>query len=441
MRSKTRSKPGDFTEAFGQLVSEKALERMVERWGPRKRRPPTLSHVQLLKGLVFHAMRGSGNLAASVGELTSQRISDSALSQRRGHLPWALFESLMEEALSAKADRQKHPGAFYQGRRLMGIDGSQFSVSNTPQNKETFIKAASRRLKAAFGKLGVSVLVELGLHNPVGASIGAAGMSEQELSRELLGKLPAESLLLADRAYGLGCWVKRIKEQHPEGDRDFLFRVPSHCKTQVLEIFADGSAWVEIEVEKEKYQLREIIGKVRRPRGKWSTIRLWTSLQDNRQFPALELLGLYGRRWEQEGFYRELKVDMRSATLLQSHTQETAAQEIAALLVAQAIVVEQRVAIAEQGNVDVLRISFQKTYFRLQGLWDVLAIGAGILSKKQVQQLTREVMTQIARWALPPRRKRSCPRKVRQPIGSWPRLTKNTYQQGETETEITPIIL
>ena len=100
----------------------------------------------------------------------------------------------MDCGLCAKADPKRHPGAFYQGLRLLGIDGSQFSVSNTPQNKKTFIKAASRRLKAAFGKVGVSVLIELGLHNPVAAGVGAAGVSEQALSRPLLARtksLPA----------------------------------------------------------------------------------------------------------------------------------------------------------------------------------------------------------------------------------------------------------
>ena len=40
------------------------------------------------------------------------------------------------------------------------------------------------------------------------------------------------------------------------------------------------------------------------------------------------MLKVYGKRWEQEGFYQELKVDLRSAELVQSHTPETAAQEI-----------------------------------------------------------------------------------------------------------------
>lgn len=439
MRTKSQFHGGDFQNQFDQLMCPQQLEHILADFGPQKRCPPVLALNQLISSLVFHVLQDSGTFAVNVKHLTGQPISDSALSQRRENIPWMVFEQIMDCALSAKADQTKHPGAFYRGRRLLGIDGSQFSVSNTPQNKKSFIKAAARRMKAAFGKVGVSVLTELGLHNPVAATVGAAGMSEQELSRPLLGKLPPGSLLLGDRAYGLGCWVKRIKEMYPAGDRDFLLRVKSTCKTKVLEAFPDGSAWVEIEVEGERFQLREIRGRVRRPGGKWSEVRLWTSLKDWQKCPAGELLALYGRRWEQEIFYKELKVDMRSAELLKSHTEATAAQEIAALILAHAILVEQRLAAAAEGAVDVLRISFRKTLHYLEPLWLIIQCSEGLLTQQQIQEMTRRVMVQIAECAIPPRRKRSCPRAVRQPIGSWPRLVKNTYQKGETEWTVSPI--
>jgi hypothetical protein len=46
------------------------------------------------------------------------------------------------------------------------------------------------------------------------------------------------------------------------------------------------------------------------------------------------------RRWEQEAFYQEPKVDMRSPPCLQSHMPLRAIQEIAALILAHALLVE-----------------------------------------------------------------------------------------------------
>lgn len=441
MRATSQIPVGSFQHKFNQLVCPRQLQTILQNCGPAKRRPPKLPLSQLVASLVFHVVRDCDTFANNVKQLTGQKISDSALSRRRENIPWEVFDRIMDCALSAKADPARHPDAFYQGRRLMGIDGSQFSVSNTPRNKKTFLKAASRRMKAAFGKVGVSVLTELGLHNPVAASVGKAGMSEQVLSLPLLEKLPAGSLLLGDRAYGLGCWVKRIKDLYPEGDRDFLLRVKSTCKVKVLKTLKDGSAWVEIEVKGERFELREIRGRVRRPGGKWSHVRLWTSLRDCKECPAEELLALYGRRWEQEIFYKELKVDMRSAELLKSHTEQTAMQEIAALILGHAILVGQRMAAATEGAVDVLRVSFKKTLRFLEPLWMILQCSEGLLTRRQIQEMTRRVMAQIAEYAIPPRRKRSCPRAVRKPIGSWPRLVRNTYQIGETESSVSPISL
>lgn len=436
MRRVSRIPKGDFTTSFHQLISRQQLSRLVDRFGPLKRRPALLALDDFLVGFVFHAAKNSGTLAANMHSVTGQSLSDSALSQRRQNLPWMLFDQLMEQSLQPIAELEKHPSAFYHGLVLLGLDGSQFSVMNTPENKGSFIKAASRRMKAAFGKVGLSVLVELGLHNPIAASVGPAEMSEQVLSLPLLDRLPAQSLTLADRAYGVGCWVRRILERYPEGNRHFLFRVKADCKSKVLELFPDGSAWVEIEVEGKKLQIREIRGRVKRPGCGWTEVRLWTSLQDWEKHPGRELMSLYGQRWEQEIFYKELKVDMRSTVWLKSHTVVTACQEIAALIIAHAVLVRERVSIAEKAGVEVLRISFMKTIEYLEPLWIVLQASEGILSKTQIKQMTGRVLDQIAQFAIPPRRKRSSPRAVRQPIGKWPRLTRNTYQHGETIFEI-----
>ncbi len=121
--------------------------------------------------------------------------------------------------------------------------------------------------------------------------------------------------------------------------------------------------------------MRAIVGRVQRAgRGAVTPGRLWTSLLDWAQHPAAELLALSGRRWEQEVFYKEIKVDMRSTPYLQSHTPWTAIQEIAALILAYAVLVGCRLEAARLGQVGVLRISFLKTLQIVQGLWRFLEI-------------------------------------------------------------------
>lgn len=438
MQKHTASSGSVFKSLFRHVLPSGTIRRIFKLCGPARRRPGLLTQSELVMSLVFHFLAGAGTFAQHVLQLMGVSISDSALSQRRALLPWQVFESLMAEALRPKADRRRHPEAFYHGLRLCGIDGSLYSVANTPQVKTQMGKARTRRQKAAFAKVGVAVMVELGLHNPIAAAIGPKGESEMVLARQLIDPLPEQSLWISDRYYGVPVLLIELGEIHGQGGREFLVRVKGNLKSRCLEIYADGSALVEIRAGKKKRLVREIVGQVRRGSGQWSRVRLWTSLLDWRQHPASELLALYARRWEQESFYKELKVDLRSSQLVQSHTPLTAAQEIAAWIIAYAILVEERMKAAAVGEVAVLRISFLKTLEAVRGLWRVLETGAGIFTAKQVRQLVRRTLREIAQMALPKRRARSCPRALRQPVSSWPRLLKNTYQTGLPQYELIP---
>ena len=85
-------------------------------------------------------------------------------------------------------------------------------------------------------------------------------------------------------------------------------------------------------------------------------------------------------------FYRELKRQLRKSALLQAHTVTTAAQEIAALMVAAALLARARDR-AAAGLVPVLRVSFVKLLELMRPLWLVLALGEDLLSSRQQEQL------------------------------------------------------
>ena len=126
----------------------------------------------------------------------------SSVSEPRARLPWEVFSELLRLGLRPLARAAAHPGAFRRGWRLVALDGTQFSLTNTAQTKATLRKAKSRRGGIAFAKITAGVLLELGLHDPLAAAIGRGGQSEWALALELLAQLPAQALLLADRLHG-----------------------------------------------------------------------------------------------------------------------------------------------------------------------------------------------------------------------------------------------
>ena len=102
----------------------------------------------------------------------------------------------MRRALRPRATPRQHREAFWRGWRLVGLDGTQFSLINTPQVPRVE-KARTRRGRAAFAKITTAVLLEIGLHNPLAAAIGRRGESEWALAQRLLAQLPTRALLLA----------------------------------------------------------------------------------------------------------------------------------------------------------------------------------------------------------------------------------------------------
>jgi hypothetical protein len=434
MRTQSAVPAATFKALFTEFISWSFIYALLRRCGVRRRCPPVVTAVELIQGLVFHVISDAGTLAQHVKQLTGKTITDGALAQRRALLPPAVFDELMGAALKPKADPIRHPQAFYHGLRLCGVDGSLFSITNTPQVKKHMRKARSRRGRAAFPKVGAAVMVELGLHNPLAAALGAQGESEMVLAKQVLSAQPPKSLLLSDRYYGVPELLVGLSAQ--EG-RHFLVRVKRNLKRRLLEVYPDGSVLVEIGSGKVTRLVREILGRVQRAgRGAATTVRLWTSLLDWRRHPAAQLLALYARRWEQEVFYKELKVDLRSTPRLQSHTPLTAIQEIAALILAYAVLVNYRVEAASAGEVDVLRISFMKTLQVVQGLWQFLEVSADLLTPAQVRLVVRRTLRRIADMAIPKRRQRSCQRALRQPVSSWPRLRKNTCRKGPVEYSV-----
>jgi len=404
---------------------------------PRRGRKPRVALASLLAALVFHVMNPTGTLAEHFAMLFEDALNDSACSDRRARLPWQLFAQLMRGVLRPLARPRRHPEAFWRGWLLTALDGTQHSVTNTPQNNGALRKAKARRGRAAFAKLSTSVLLELGLHNPLAAAIGQKGQSEWELSLSLLAHLPKQALLLADRLSGCAAFAAQALRACQRVGSHFLFRARTQIQVQGVRRFKDGSRLVRVPVRKkgqprvivEWLDLREMRVQLRRPGFRPTELRLWTTLLDPATAPAAELVELYAQRWEHELFYREIKRQLRKSGLLHSHTVTTAAQEVAALILAAALLAQERDR-AAAGQVPVLRVSFLKLLELLRPLWLVLALGDDLLSARQKEQLTERFYEQARTCLTPKRRLRSCPRKIRQPVSGWPRLLKNKYGEG-----------
>jgi hypothetical protein len=424
--------PGGFLDVWTRFLGAEPMPTVPRRRGRRPRIPLT----QLLPALTFHVMQDAGTLGEHFFELFGQPLADSSWSDRRRRLPWDIFAELMRRVLRPRATRN-HAGAFWRRWRLLALDGTQFSLTNTRQILAGRPKTRSRRGRAAFAKLPATVLVELGLHNPVAAAIGREGESEWALALQLLPHLPTGALVLADRLYGCAAFAAQAVAVCERVGSHLLFRARTLIKPEVIRRLRDGSRLIRVPVRETGrpqrivgwLEIREIRVRVGRPGHRTQELRLWTSLRDPRTAPALDLAQLYARRWEHELYFREVKRQLRKTDLLQSHTVDTAAQEVAALVLASAVLAVERATVAGD-DVPALRVSFPKLPRVVQAMWLTVELGAGILTDRQTQQILRRGQAHLRRQLTPPRRSRSCPRKVRLPVRRWPRLMRNESVEG-----------
>lgn len=435
----TYDSPPGFLEAWARLIGPRGVPTVATRRGRKPRVPLT----QVLAALTFHVMQDAGTLAEHLFQLFRTPLADSSWSDRRLRLPWEIFAELMRRALRPRATPRQHREAFWRGWRLVGLDGTQFSVINTPQVTTMWEKARTRRGRAAFAKITTAVLLEIGLHNPVAAAVGRQGESEWALGQRLLAQLPKRALLLGDRLYGVVAFARLAHATCGTVGSHFLLRASRTVKPRVIQRLADGSRLVGLPVRAprnpnrivEWLEVREIRVRVQRAGYRAHELRLWTTLRDPRTAPALELAQVYASRWEHELYFREIKRQLRRSAVLQSHTVETAAQEIAAIVLASAVIADERARVATR-HVPALRVSFGQVLQIVRGMWLCFGPFDDILTEPQKARVARRGRALIRRSVLAPRRPRTCARAVRQPVTPWPRLLRPESIEGPWQLQI-----
>jgi len=408
---------------------------------------------QFIWALVVHALSAQGSLGLHLRAMTGVQVSDSAAIQRRAGLPWEWFEALFAQILRPLAQRSAHPESFYHGHRLLALDGSEWSLRNTAS---VTTGARPRHTnqhssEAAFFKWRCAVLIEAGTHQPLAAARALPGLAHAEgelnIARRTLGGIARDedTLLLADRLYGCGRFIADVGVAAGERCK-VLLRVKQALKAKVIKKLSDGSALVEITVcvagsnqVERKLEVREIRGWVSKEASAKdrSEVRLWSTLLDAKKHPAKELLALYTQRWEQELFFRELKSHASREHLLRAGSEQKAAAEYGALIIAAGLLAQQRVAAAQQVDLPVLRVSVSKISMAMEHLLPVLAVTGELITGKQRAAIIAKFMKHAAKEAvLPPRRKRSCQRGVRKPVCSWPRIHSRAYLNGACLYEV-----
>lgn len=298
------------------------------------------------------------------GERTPTR---SALCEARQRLGVEPVRHVFGQVVRPLATPQT-PGAFYRGRRLVGLDGTVSNVPDSPANAAAFARATGSRGEGAFPQIRKVSAVELGTHVEFALVHGGWQNSEQELTLQLLTALPDDALVLADRNFfSFSLWNKLTERRLA-----LLFRIKKNQKLEPLQVLSDGSYLAKVyassadrAADRDGILVRVIEYTHHDPQrvGCGERHRLLTTLLEETVYPALEVACLYHERWEEELVYDEQKThqDPRRASKpanLRSETPEGVRQEVYALSLAHFVVRALMSAAAMQAEADVDSLSF-----------------------------------------------------------------------------------
>jgi hypothetical protein len=274
-------------------------------------------------------------LAWSAGAAQPALVSKGSISALRSRIGWQPLRDVAQRCCLPMANERDHPHAFYGGLRLVAIDGNCFELPDETDNAKTFGYPGSRTSvagHAGYPQARCAVLVECATHAILGASLGPYRVGEWELCEELLPRLSAGMLCMADRGFnGFEHWRKASAT-----GADLLWRCGSTRKLPVQRVLDDGSFLSVIyptgvgraQATQQAITVRVIEYKLPGVADAQPSYRLLTTLLDPQQAPALELAALYHQRWEIESVFDALKTHLRqSRRVLRSKTPDLVRQE------------------------------------------------------------------------------------------------------------------
>lgn len=274
----------------------------------------------------------SQGLAWASGAAEPAGVAKSSISALRSRIGAAPLSDLVQRCCVPMADLRAHPEAFYNGLRLVAIDGSNFELPDEADNVAAFGYPGSRTGHAGYPQAQCAVLVECTTHAILGANLGPYRAGEWEICQPLLTRLAPGMLCLADRGFnGFEHW-----RQARATGAQLLWRCGANRLLPVRRRLDDGSYLSAIaptgvgraQAAEQALTVRVIEYALPGLDDAQPRYRLLTTLLDPQVAPAMELAALYHQRWEVESVFDELKTHLRQGRrVLRSKTPELVRQE------------------------------------------------------------------------------------------------------------------
>ena len=330
----------DIAAELARPTIEDACRRAKHTWRQRLLDPATTVYLFLLQ--VLH-----GNTACQhVVHFGGWSFTDSAYCQARKRLPLAVFHRLLEKV--AETFRSATDGSRWLGHRVWLLDGSSFSMPDTPELLRHFGQPSGQAEGCGFPVAKWLALFDLSTGMLLRSAPAPLRTHDMARAPAISEGLEPGDLVLGDRAFGsyahlatlLGRQLHGVFRVHQKRTVDFApgrrhtrrwsKDLPGLAYSRWVRALGDADQlvvwpkprckppWISEQQYAElpgEITVRELRYHVEVPGYRVREVTLVTTLLDAAAYPASELAELYYRRWQVELNFRHIKTSMKMDVL------------------------------------------------------------------------------------------------------------------------------
>ena len=371
--------------ALGRPLVERVCRELGHEWRDRELDPATT--IALFAQQVLH-----GNCSCNeTRRIARATFTGSAYCQARGRLPLAVYQELLRRVCEAVMPRTREAEHLWRGHRTFHVDGSSFSMPDTPELRKAFGLPSGQKEGCGFPTAHLLVLFSAAtglLLDAVASPLRTGDVSE---APGVHRHLSAGDLLVGDDSFGtyvhLALLLRaglhglfpvhhaRIVDFTPhrphtaEGDPEQVPGRPSSRwvkrlgkDDQLVEWFKpkERPRWMdraEYDSLPESILVREVRRTVRAPGGGKVTLTVVTTLADAKRYPPSALMGLRLRRWDVETNIGHLKTTM-GMDVLRCQSEAGVRKELAVFCLVYNLVRVVMLEAARRQGVPAVRVSF-----------------------------------------------------------------------------------